>query len=132
MLSRLSLQFVRRANVIRPLSALAPLRIACRSELLAKPMVVGLPSLALRACFSSGVGLDPSLKKRMDELADLFVEARDEIEMADESKGTTYFNEEVCRTLRKYLGSSVREGRGMSNLWTEASPHPLYLFQKNK
>eukprot|EP00617_Octactis_speculum_P012773 CAMPEP_0185776928 /NCGR_PEP_ID=MMETSP1174-20130828/87648_1 /TAXON_ID=35687 /ORGANISM="Dictyocha speculum, Strain CCMP1381" /LENGTH=84 /DNA_ID=CAMNT_0028465105 /DNA_START=291 /DNA_END=545 /DNA_ORIENTATION=- len=31
----------------------------------------------------------------MDDLADLFVEAREEIELADESKGTTYFNDEA-------------------------------------
>lgn len=40
----------------------------------------------------SSTGLDPLLRKRMDHLGDLFVEARDEIEMAEESKGTTYFN----------------------------------------
>jgi hypothetical protein len=40
-------------------------------------------------------GMDPNLRKRMDHLAHLFVEARDEIEMADESKGTTYFNAEA-------------------------------------
>ena len=44
---------------------------------------------------TSGGGMSPELRKRMDALADLFVEARDEIEMADESKGTTYFDEEA-------------------------------------
>eukprot|EP00613_Pedinella_sp_CCMP2098_P001225 CAMPEP_0171628036 /NCGR_PEP_ID=MMETSP0990-20121206/21170_1 /TAXON_ID=483369 /ORGANISM="non described non described, Strain CCMP2098" /LENGTH=129 /DNA_ID=CAMNT_0012196089 /DNA_START=109 /DNA_END=498 /DNA_ORIENTATION=- len=43
---------------------------------------------------STGAGMDPLLRKRMDNLADLFVEARDELEMADESKGTTYYNED--------------------------------------
>ena len=33
-------------------------------------------------------------RKRNDELSDAFVEARDEIEYAVESKDTTYFNEE--------------------------------------
>ena len=39
--------------------------------------------------------MDQDLRKRMDALADLFVEAREEIELADESKGSTYFNEEA-------------------------------------
>ena len=44
---------------------------------------------------TSGGGMDPVLRKRMEELAALFVEARGEIEMAEESKGTTYFDEEA-------------------------------------
>ena len=44
---------------------------------------------------STGGGMDQDLRKRMDALADLFVEAREEIELADESKGSTYFNEEA-------------------------------------
>lgn len=41
------------------------------------------------------VGVDPALRARMNTLADLFVEAREEISIASESKETTYFNEEV-------------------------------------
>ena len=35
------------------------------------------------------------LRREMDNLNDLFVEARDEIEYAEEAKETTYFNEEA-------------------------------------
>ena len=45
--------------------------------------------------FSSGGGMDPELRKRVDSLNDLFVEAREEIEMAEESKETTYYDEEA-------------------------------------
>ena len=39
--------------------------------------------------------MDPVLRKRVDALNDLFVEAREEIEMAEESKETTYYDEEA-------------------------------------
>jgi hypothetical protein len=44
---------------------------------------------------SSTGGDDPAHRARLNALADLFVEAREEIEYAEESKGTTYYNEEV-------------------------------------
>ena len=40
--------------------------------------------------------MDPALRKRLDNLADLFVEAREELELASESKETTYFDEEAA------------------------------------
>jgi hypothetical protein len=43
----------------------------------------------------STTGLDQNLRKRMDVLGDYFVDAREEISIAMESKETTYFDEEV-------------------------------------
>mmetsp|Transcript_30920 Transcript_30920/g.69463 ORF Transcript_30920/g.69463 Transcript_30920/m.69463 type:complete len:145 (-) Transcript_30920:319-753(-) len=59
---------------------------------------------------SSQHGLDPKLKARMDALADMFVEARDEIEMAEESKGTTYFNEEAT-VAEEAVTAAIKEYR---------------------
>ncbi|KAG5177564.1 hypothetical protein JKP88DRAFT_226448 [Tribonema minus] len=38
---------------------------------------------------------DEAIRRKMDEFNDLFVEAREEIQYAGESKETTYFNDEV-------------------------------------
>ena len=76
-------------------------RQCCRHQLVQlsgrTPAYVKAPGTVLHLApkMFSSAGLDPALRKRMDALADLFVEARDEIEMATESKGTTYFNEEA-------------------------------------
>ena len=62
-------------------------------------VVLGLRQVNANIAHRPGVGFrgmsTGDLKARMDALADLFVEARDEIEFASESKETTYFNEEA-------------------------------------
>ena len=45
--------------------------------------------------FSSSASDDAAHRARLNRLADLFVEAREEVSYAEESKGTTYYNEEV-------------------------------------
>ena len=69
------------------------------------PTMAG-PLSTLGRWFSSG-GMDPELRKRVDALNDLFVEAREEIEMAEESKETTYYDEEAQHW--RSTGTAARE-----------------------
>ena len=55
------------------------------------------------------------LRREMDNLNDLFVEARDEIEYAEEAKETTYFNEEAEAAQEAVDGTFYFHGsRGIS------------------
>ena len=47
-------------------------------------------------------------RQRVNELNDAFVEARDEIEYAEESRGTTYYNEEA-----EAASAAVEEALGL-------------------
>jgi hypothetical protein len=69
-----------------------PLQAAAGAAATTTAAAAGGPGLRW---FSSGGGMDPELRKRVDSLNDLFVEAREEIEMAEESKETTYYDEEA-------------------------------------
>ncbi|CAN0406152.1 unnamed protein product [Ectocarpus sp. 8 AP-2014] len=66
----------------------------------ARPGRLGLaasyePSVVARRALSTSLS-DEQLRRKMDEFNDLFVTAREEMEYAEESKETTYFDEEAA------------------------------------
>ncbi|CAM9631499.1 unnamed protein product [Ectocarpus sp. 12 AP-2014] len=66
----------------------------------ARPGRLGLPasyelSVASRRALSTLLS-EEQLRRKMDEFNDLFVTAREEMEYAEESKETTYFDEEAA------------------------------------
>ena len=55
-----------------------------------------------------GISSEDDIKRRLDEINDKFVEARDEIEYALEEEGTVYFEEEVEMVSSSTQGSKSK------------------------
>lgn len=106
-----------RLFAVPTLSSAAGISSSCASSLRSPLPSSAAPSLSFvwNRLIGSSTGKDQtSIQAAIDEINDLFVEARDEIEYAHEEAGTTYFNE-TYEDAKGMVNEVVRKFDGLLN-----------------
>jgi len=83
------------ARLAREAPALRSATFIPRAGVLRKPVRFPVPSTICLNLHSFSTMAENQLQKRIDEINEKFVEAREELEYALEEEGTVYFEEEV-------------------------------------